>query len=342
MQVRTLLLLVAIASFTGLAGCIQKNNDHAITVAFYNCENFFDPVDDPAKDDDDFTPNGKYHYTQRVYEQKLHNIATVIQGMDGSDGPAIIGVAEVENSTVLNDLSRQPEIARRNYKYEWYNGPDPRGINVALLYNPKLFRVLHSEPLHVDLSADGGRSVTRDVLHVYGILAGDTVHVFVNHWPSRRGGEDASDDKRAIAAWVNKDAISAIMQQDPNAKVIVMGDLNDNPGDNSIANILGAKDDQNKVTLTVLYDPWAAIYKGGSGTESFKHSWNLFDQVIISGAFLQNTNHKLHYGKAAIVKPDFIVDHYKGHDGEPRRSFAGTHWINGYSDHFPVMVYFTN
>ena len=125
----------------------------------------------------------------------------------------------------------------------------------------------------------------------------------------------------------------------PNAKVIVMGDLNDNPTDNSITGILNAKGEQSEVADDGLYDPWINIYKKGEGTEEYDHSWNLFDQVMVSGSLLQNKNHKLHYEKAAIFKPDFIIDHYKGHEGEPHRSFVGTHWINGYSDHFPVIVY---
>ena len=327
---------------TGFCGCTQQPDNREIAVAFYNCENFFDTVHSPAKEDEDFTPEGKYHYTQRIYEQKLHNIATVLQSMGGDDGPAMIGMAEVENNTILTDLSNQPELAKRNYKYAWFDGPDPRGINVALLYNPKYFEVLRSEPLHVDLSAFGGKSLTRDVLHVYGILAGDTVDVFVNHWPSRRGGEEASDAKRGAAAQVDKDAITTIMKNRPGAKIILMGDLNDNPTDNSITGILGAKAEPADVPETGLYDPWIDIYKRGGGTETYRGSWNLFDQVIISGGLLANRNHKLHYDKAEIYRPDFIVDHYKGHDGEPHRSFVGTRWINGYSDHFPVILYLSN
>ena len=330
-----LLLLLSFNSFA------QKQQYKVLALGFYNCENFFDTVHNPGKEDEEFTPEGKYHYTQRIYEQKVHNIAMVIQNMGGADGPAVIGLAEVENSTVLNDLTHQPELAKRNYKYEWYNGPDPRGINVAMLYNPKYFHIIRSEALHVDLTGVNGKSITRDVLHVYGLLSGDTVHVFVNHWPSRIGGEEESSPKRAIAAKVDKDAIETIMNQDPNSKVIVMGDLNDNPTDNSIVNVLQAKAEKNEVPVSGLYDPYADIFKNGLGTEEYRHSWNLFDQIIISDAFLQNRNHKLHYDKAEIFRPDFIIDHYKGHEGEPHRSFVGTHWINGYSDHFPVILYLT-
>ncbi len=317
-------------------GHSQMSGSKRVAAAFYNCENFFDITDNPARDDDEFTPNGKYHYTQKIYEQKLHNIASVLQGMD----PAVVGMAEVENNVVLDALTKQQAIAGRRYRYVWYDGPDPRGINVALLYNPLLFRVLNSEPIHVNISATGGKSVTRDVLHVRGVLAGDTVDILVNHWPSRRGGEDESGPKRAIAAKVNKDAVSKILGRDRNAKVIIMGDLNDNPDDNSVANVLGARSDAANLSLTALYNPFAALHKSGQGTEVYKHQWNLFDQVIISGSLLHGRN--LSYQVAEIYKPDFLKDTYKGHEGEPHRSFIGTKWINGYSDHFPVVVYFTH
>jgi predicted extracellular nuclease len=335
-----LLLLLAVA--LSCASCAQKQNTGQVAIVFYNCENFFDNIHNVGKEDEDFTPQGSYHYTDRIYNQKLHNIAAVIQKMaddKAPEGPAIMGMAEVENDNVLNALVRQPEIAAKHYKYVWYNGPDGRGINVALLYNPKYFRVLQSEPLHVNLGGTGGKETTRDILHVYGILAGDTVHVFVNHWPSRRGGEDESDAKRAVAAGVCRAKVDEITKQNPTARIIVMGDLNDNPVDVSVANVLKAKEDKNNVSATELYDPWAAIYKSGTGTLEYKHHWDLFDQIIISGSFLKNTAHKLHFNKAEIFKPDLIVDHYGKFEGYPHRSFAGTHWINGYSDHFPVMVY---
>ncbi len=339
MNTYKILIVFILLLVTSLVGCAQKSDNHIISVAFYNCENFFDTVHNPAKEDEEFTPAGKYRYTTRVYEQKVHNLATVVQNMGGPNGPAILGMAEVENSTVLRDLIRQPELSGRGYKYEWFDGPDPRGINVAMLYNPQYFTVISADPLHVDLSGTGGKSVTRDILHVHGVLCSDTVDVFVNHWPSRRGGEDESGPKRAIAAQVAKNAIDAITKNAPNAKIILLGDLNDNPTDSSITYILGAKAEQAEVTATGLYDPWINIYKSGTGTEEYRHSWNLFDQIIVSGALLKNSNHKLQYSKAEIFKPDFIVDHYKGHEGEPHRSFVGTHWINGYSDHFPVVMY---
>jgi len=335
MRLLNISFLICAVLFVNVRIYAQAGHDKPVTIGFYNCENFFDTVDNPAKDDDEFTPRGKYRYTRKIYEQKLHNIATVLQSMS----PAVIGLAEVENNAVLEALSRQPEIAGRRYRYVWYDGPDPRGINVALVYDPAIFRVLKSEPLHVDISATGGKVVTRDVLHVQGILAGETVDIFVNHWPSRRGGEDASDAKREAAARVNRNAVDALFRKNRNANIIIMGDLNDNPDDKSVATVLGAKPQPGDATSVGLFNPFASIYKTGQGTEVYKKQWNLFDQVIVSDALFNNK--VLKYGYDQVYKPAFLQDTYKGYEGEPHRSFKGTHWINGYSDHFPVMVQFT-
>lgn len=334
-------LLSAVAVFTG---CEHKAPLRKLAVAFYNCENFFDTIHNPAKHDEEFTPAGKCRYTQKVYEQKLHNIATVIQSMGGDDGPAIIGLAEIENNTVLRDLVHQPEIARRKYQFIWFDGPDERGINVAMLYDPAYFRPLQSEPLHVALDSvkpviAGSKLNTRDVLHVYGVLAGDTIHLFINHWPSRAEGDEQSRPKRIAAALVVKNAIDTLIARDPGSKIIVMGDFNDNPADSSIAAVLNASGERKR---KALYNPFAAIYNAGSGTEVYGHAWNLFDQVIVSEGFLNNRMGKLHYDSAGIYKPDFLVDHYKGHEGEPCRAYLGTYWLNGYSDHFPVVISFKN
>jgi len=325
-----------------LSNCSRKGNGNHIVIAFYNCENFFDTVHNAGKDDEEFTPGGKYHYTEKIFHQKLHNIATVIQQIGGDslpDGAAIVGLAEVENNTVLDALVGQPEIARRNYKYAWFDGPDPRGINVALLYNPAYFVLLKAEPLHVDLSGTEGKILTRDVLHVYGVLGGDTTHVFVNHWPSRIGGAEESEVKRERAARVVKSFTDSLFKIGSNMRVIVMGDFNDNPTDSSIAVVLGAKGEKNDAGATALYDPWMNLYKSGAGTEEYKHEWNLFDQIIVSGTFLQAKPQRWHYDRSEIFKPGFLTDHHKGREGEPYRSFAGTYWLNGYSDHFPVVLY---
>ena len=321
----------------------QKKQYQVTAVAFYNLENLYDTEDDPKTRDEDFTPNGPYHYTDAIYHQKLHNLATVISKLGTEvtpDGPAIIGHAEVENAKVLADLVAQPEIKDRNYQYVQFNSPDFRGIDVAMLYNPKYFKVLKAEALYTDISKFGEKGgKTRDVLYVTGILSGDTTHVFVNHWPSRRGGQAASDPLRAIAAGVSKRVIDSLMKANPASKVIVMGDLNDDPTDPSVVKVLGAKGNKDKVSISDLYNPWTAFFNQGIGTLGYNDSWNLFDQIIISGGYLKGNENQWRYYKAEVFNRDFLKEKFGQYKGYPHRSFSGETWINGYSDHFPTIIY---
>lgn len=322
MRIAYLLLVIFFCTTTSCWS--QRQDADTISVAFYNCENLFDTQDAPGKMDEEFTPSGRYHYTEAIYRKKLKNIATVVQKMGA---PLLVGLAEIENDAVLKDLVKQSEIQRQNYRYIWFDGPDERGIDVALLYKPGYFKVLHARPLRIRLTAVGRDSNTRDVLYVSGILAGDTVHVLVNHWPSRNGGAKETDAERKVAAAANRKMIDSLLHNNSAAKVIVMGDLNDNPTDENVAGILGD-----------LYNPWQAIYRSGKGTLAYKHQWDLFDQIIISRSFINNG--KWRYDNAAIFKPDFLIDRYKGNrNGYPYRSFKGPRWIGGYSDHFPVILY---
>lgn len=307
-----------------LPGCTAQENTRHCTIAFYNVENLFDTIDDPATMDDEFTPTGRYRYTDKVYRQKLHNIATVIGKLDA----ALVGLAEIENNTVLKDLAAQPELKKHSYQYAWYNSPDPRGIDVALLYNPAHFKVIHTEAIPVRMKG----MATRDVLYVQGILDGDTVHVHVNHWPSRGEGLQESIPKRRAAAMVTEKNVRGILAANPQAKIIIMGDMNDNPDDESISKVLGAKNDKN----ARLYNPWAIYYKQGKGTSVYNRKWDHFDQVIISKAFMNGDGWQ--YEKAEIFDAAFIRN--KGYeDAYPLRSFKGYHWNNGYSDHLPVVLH---
>ena len=321
----------------------QKQQYQVTAVAFYNLENFYDTEDDPKTRDEDFTPTGPYHYTEAIYHQKLHNLATVISKLAVDvtpDGPALIGHAEVENDKVLQDLIAQPELRDRHYKFVHFNSPDARGIDVAMLYNPKYFTVLHARALYTDISRFGEKGgKTRDVLYVTGLINGDTTHVFVNHWPSRRGGQAASDPLRAIAAGVSRKITDSLMKANPAAKVINMGDLNDDPTDPSIVKVLGAKGNKDKVGLSDLYNPWVAFYNQGIGTLGYNDSWDLFDQIMVSGSYLKGPENQWHYYKAEVFNRDFLKEKFGQYKGYPHRSFSGETWINGYSDHFPTIVY---
>lgn len=339
-------LIAAFFSLCAFPSFAQKKSYHVTAVAFYNFENFFDADDDPKNPgDDEFLPSGPYHYTDEIFKQKAHNLATVLQQLGKEvtpDGPALIGTAEIENDHVLQVLVAQPEIKDRNYQFVHFESPDFRGIDVALLYNPKYFQVIAARALNVDISASGEKGGrTRDILYVTGVLAGDTVHVLVNHWPSRRGGEAASAPLRAIAASVGKKMIDSIMAVNPASRVILMGDLNDDPVSPSVAKVLGAKGDKDKVGQTGMYNPWVNFYKQGIGTLAWDNAWNLFDQIMISGEWLKQPDDHWRFYKAEVFNREFLKNKFGAERGTPHRSFdINNVWANGYSDHFPTILYF--
>ncbi|MFA6060524.1 MAG: endonuclease/exonuclease/phosphatase [Taibaiella sp.] len=331
---------------TSCKGQIKEHTvieDHA-AIAFYNMENLYDPADDPYKSDDEFTPTGANHYTEKVYRAKLHNMAFALSRLaidKTPEGPAFIGLAEIENEKVLRDLVAEPELKNRDLKIVHFDSPDNRGIDVALLYNPEYFKVINAKALPVNISNNGRTEHTRDVLYVTGKLGDDTLHVFVNHWPSRREGEETSAWKRIAAAEVSKKIMEQLTAKNRNAKCIVMGDLNDDPVDESVSNVLGAEGDQNKVKPGGLFNPCMALYKKGVGSLAYKGNWNLFDQIIVSYGFINTKAGKWKFYKAEVFNRDFLKNTYGRYKGYPHRSFSGNRWIKGYSDHFPTILYLT-
>lgn len=310
-------------------------------IAFYNVENLFHPSRDTTINDIDFTPEGSYRYTFDLYEKKLKNLAEVLSQLGTNktpDGPALIGLSEVENLQVLKDLSAQDALKSRNYKIIHFDSPDRRGIDVALFYHPKYFRVLEAESLFVPIVEDGRKIYTRDVLYVKGILLGDTTHVFVNHWPSRSGGEAATIARRKTAAQVNRNKMDELLLQDSLAKIIIMGDFNDDPISPSIVDILNSSEKKNHLTKEQLYNPWVSFYKKGLGTLGYNNSWNLFDQILVSSSYL-NSSSGWQFLEAEIFNKRFLISPFGRYKGFPHRSFSGTTWQDGYSDHFPTIIY---
>lgn len=332
------LLLMSISLFS------QEKKYKVGIVAFYNLENFFDTINDPNKNDEDFLPTGSYHYTGKVYQDKVRKLTEVLSelGTDISpDGFSLLGVAEIENDKVLVDLVAQPEFANRHLKIVHYDGPDDRSIDPALIYNPKYFKVKHSEPLFVRMeNSDGTLHYTRDVLWVSGLYDGEMIHVFVNHWPSRRGGEEASAPARASAASVSKRVIDSLMKIDPQTKVFVMGDLNDDPTSPSVAKVLGAKGEIKSVKDGELYNPWVDFINRGIGTLAYNDSWNLFDQIILSSGFLKKEQKGFFFHAAHIFNKQFMVTKTGRYKGYPMRTFDGNIYNGGYSDHFPTYCIF--
>ena len=319
----------------------QKASYKVGLIGFYNLENLFDTINDPAINDEEFLPDGSYHYTGKVYLDKLDNLADVISkiGTDISpDGLSMIGHAEIENKSVLIDLFNHPLLKSRNYKFVHYDSPDKRGIDVSLTYNPKYFTPISSQSLTVHLGTDTTEHKTRDVLFVYGKYDKEDMFVFVNHWPSRRGGEEASAPGRSAAAKVCKDKIDSITSINPDAKIIVMGDLNDDPVSPSVAVVLGSKGDKKKVLKGGLFNPWVEPYKQGIGTLAYNDSWNLFDQVIVSSGFLDKNQSGYFFQEAHIFSKPWMVQTSGRYKGYPKRTYDFNNYMGGYSDHFPTYI----
>ncbi len=311
-------------------------------IGFYNVENLYDTILHPSNDDASFTPRGSKAYTSKVYYDKLDKLAKVISeiGVDvNPDGAAVLGVAEVENLSVLEALINHPLLKSRGYKIVHYDSKDFRGVDVALLYNPAYFQVASSRQLFVQLPQGAKSSVfTRDILWVSGTLHGEKVELFVNHWPSRSGGEKRSMPGRMAAAASARKTIDNIFKKNENAKIILMGDLNDDPVNESLTKGLKAKGDAKALNTGELYNPWLDLYKKGIGTLAYQDSWSLFDQIVISQAFLDKNQEGLFYYKNQIFRKEYMVENIGRYKGYPMRTYSGDVYRGGYSDHFPVYI----
>lgn len=325
-----------------LASNAQDKKYKVAIIGFYNLENLYDTINDPLVNDDEFTPDGQKNYTPKVYLDKLDKLSDVLSqiGTDyTADGAAILGVAEVENEQVLKDLAQTSKLKKRNWQTVHYHSPDERGVDVAMFYNPKYFKPTYSESLNVPLkNDDGSLRKTRDILYVKGLLDGEVVHVFVNHWPSRRGGEEASAPWRALAASVCKAKVDSITGDDLNAKVVVMGDLNDDPVSPSVTHVMAATGDLEKVKAGGFFNPWVDLYKNGLGTLAYNDAWNLFDQILITNSWLDTKQQGFHYQKAMVFKRQFMMQQTGRYKGYAKRTYDFNIYIGGYSDHFPTYL----
>jgi predicted extracellular nuclease len=324
---KNILLLFALIHWMQVSG--QKN---IRSIAFYNVENLYDTINDPAVDDEEFLPQGKNAWTSERYQRKLNNLARVIDSLGG--GPALLGLCEVENEGVLNDLIQHRLLIGKGYGIVHRNSPDKRGIDVALLYRKADFSPEAVSSLTVKLPGDSAYP-TRDILLVSGKLLGNPMHIFVNHWPSRRGGEQESAGKRMAAAMVAGKAVDSLLKNNRNACIVLVGDFNDQPGDASLLTGLRAEGPSGKSDLLNLS---AALAEKGEGTHSYKEAWNMLDNLIVSRSMAGKTKGlALVPGSAEIYRPVWLQDKYSRHAGAPYRTFAGSKFIGGYSDHFPVF-----
>ena len=323
----------------------QTETEYKInTIAFYNVENLFDYDNDPITFDDDRTPEGADRWTHEIYEAKLANMAKVISEI-GADitgtSPVIIGVSEIENRRVLEDLVSQKILIDKNYGIIHFDSPDRRGIDVALLYQKRIFTPTDSKAYELFLYDDNNKTkrvFTRDQLLVSGMLDGEKIHFIVNHWPSRSGGEELSRPKRIKAAQLNKQIMDSLFSEDPYAKIITMGDFNDDPTNPSIKEILKAKNEREDMIMKELYNPMEAMFKKGLGTLAYRDGWNLFDQIIISTELTKKDFSSYRFYKAGIFNKSYLETPSGQYKGYPFRSFANG-YTGGYSDHFPVFIY---
>lgn len=321
----------------------QKQNYKIATIAFYNCENFLDTIQRTIATKATSTFEEKV-LTPEMYLDKLNKITHVLTtiGTDANpatpDGPALIGLAEINSKWVLNDIVHHPSLAKRDYHYVHYDSKDSRGIDVALLFNPKYFSVDTSSALQVKIESNGKYYYSRDVLWVKGKLNGETIHIYVNHWPSRLNGEEATDPARWKAALVCRNHIDGILQKEPNAKIIVMGDFNDEPFNYSITNVLKTTSNPQKIKPTELFNPWFDIIKKGNGTLAYQDNWALFDQIMLSSSWLPKNQIGFFYYQSQIFNREFITENLGKYKGYPMRTWDGNNYRGGYSDHFPVYI----
>ncbi len=313
------------------------------TIAFWNVENLYDTIDDPDINDAEFLPSAKNAWNSERYNTKLNNTAQVILAINGGSGPDILGMAEVENRGVLVDLTTKTDLKKQKYGIVHFDSPDKRGIDVALIYKTKSFSVLSSSHVPVALTrADNDSAAprpTRDILVVRGILnKKDTICILVNHWPSRMGGVEQSDPKRAAAAKTVQRICDSLISLYPTGKIMAMGDFNDEPTNRSVMSICSGQDDLPFDGQVMIFDNMMdSIKASGDGTHYYKKEKSCLDQILVTPKLRVKKSY--YVSSVAIFKPEWIfAEVYKGDGLSPKRTWAGSRYLGGYSDHLPVYV----
>ncbi len=308
-------------------------------VGFYNVENLYDTLDAPGVDDAEYLPGSAKQWGTERYNAKQDRLAGVIASL-GKDlhpqGMAILGLAEVENRAVVEDLAKRKPLKDRGYKVVHVDGPDRRGVDVALMYNPAMYKVYAHKSYRLHMADTAFR--TRDQLLVSGVLDGDTTHVVVAHWPSRRGGEKRSEPNRKAAAELGRHIIDSLLARNPAHRVLYMGDLNDDPKNVSLTRYLNATGEKSKVTGPMMYNPMSDPYRRGVGTLAWRDSWNLFDQIVVNHALLSGEGGRYRYYGVRIFNEPYLRQDEGNFAGYPLRTFVGDTYQAGYSDHFPVFL----
>jgi predicted extracellular nuclease len=311
----------------------EARGDHGLRLCFYNVENLFDISDDPSVDDDAFLPHGSYQWTFGKYRKKLNNIAKTIVALGGWEPPALVGLAETENWQVLYDLCTKTALQKGDYGIVHDNSPDRRGIDVGLLYRREKLQPVFNRSLRVALPDDARHS--RDILHAALLTrTNDTLHVFVNHWPSRYGGAHASAPHRIAAARVLREATDALLHRNADAQLVIMGDFNDTPDDPSMRRTLGAVPAGESVhpgLVNLMY----GLEGGTIFHREVTGQWYFFDQIVVSTSLCNGTGWDVSHGSAFVFEAAWLLDES---NAQPRRSFKGPAFTGGFSDHLPVYI----
>lgn len=347
------LVLMSVATTAGAGG------PKRYVLGFYNVENLFDTYHDDGKNDYEFLPDGKNKWTEPKYEKKLHNIATVIRTMADENKAyhAVLGLSEVENRHVLEDLVNQPEIEAANYQIVHYDGPDRRGVDVALLYRPEYFTVEESKSIPFDFNSKTIKFTmdkegqdyfrTRDILMVRGLLDGEMFAFFVAHLPSRIGGK--GQDLRSRGAEIIYEHSLELMKQYPGIKIMVMGDMNDNPTDESMVKYMHGKGTIAEVGKYDFFSPFLSMLKAGYGSLAYRGTWNIYDIILVNEAManapkgtlkIQPIVKKKYYGR--VFSQPFMTQQEGQYKGTPFRTFSNGTFIGGYSDHYPTYIIVSN
>lgn len=320
------------------AGSPAQRPVRTAVIGFYNVENLFDTQDDPKTSDEEFTPTGFRQWDETRYRTKLRNVASVIAELGSPNGPDIVGINEAENGAVLRDLVAEPLLQDRHYEIVHFDSPDSRGIDVALLYRPDRFQLRNKRAvtLHLPDTTMG----TRDLLVVDGLLNDEPITFMVAHWPSRIRGE-RSIKRRVDVARQCRAVIDEQLKANPQARVLLMGDLNDTPGDSSVLSVLRTAGSAQGLPAGTLFNPFYDLQIQGKGTMYYRSRPDVFDQMVMSGALAGTSGLRYQPGSVAIFKPERITSPQAKWPGEPLRTFIGRRYMGGYSDHFPVYITLT-
>lgn len=341
-------IYICILSSLALSAFGQEKDTLTFRVMSYNVENLFDCRHDTLKDDYEFLPDAVRHWSYTKYKRKLDNIARTIIAVGGWSPPALVALCEVENDSVLRDLTQRSLLKEGGYRYVMTDSPDERGIDVALLYQRGVFKLLSTQSIRLIPNKRKGFRPTRDILHVCGLLPDkDSLDVFVCHLPSRSGGEKESEPYRIIAAKVLKDAVDSIIQVRKDPRILIMGDFNDYPNNKSIKQILGAvapppnRDIQDKQLYHLLAEK--ATNRKDYGSYKYRGEWGLLDHIIVSGTLLNSkSSFYTNPSKADVFYAPFLLKDDEQNGGvQPFRTYLGMKYIGGYSDHLPVWADFT-